>query len=351
MTQQVFSRITIIGLGLIGSSIARAARQHGLANTLVLSDNNDATLDYARSHAMGDLILGDATLASKDADMVILAVPPSALHATMQVIAPALKPGALVMDVASVKLIAMDAAQHLPAHVYFMPTHPIAGSEQSGVAAGRADLFANKRVILTPDKPEITDTFLRAKSFWTSLGAKVDAMPPDIHDLIYGYVSHLPQLLAYAAKDTLAGYENDSALTRFLRIAGSNPALWEDIFSLNQTNILLALDRYLDALNHITSELAVAPEDVVQEHNQHYAANVLFPRIAASCLVTTVMEAEKKNGIPFVDFAGTGFADFTSPAASDPEDDLEKISSHSDAVHQLLVQYIEQLGQWRQAIA
>jgi prephenate dehydrogenase len=180
-------------------------------------------------------------------------------------------------------------------------------------------------------------------------------MPAHLHDLIYAYVSHLPQLLAFAAFHPLEEYasneEEDDLLRKFLRLSRSDIEMWIDIFMLNRDNVLAALDRYLDAVLHIRHELDDAPADEpVPLADETAARKALFPRIAASCLITTIMEAEKKAGFPFARYAGTGFADFSYPASQPPEDDIEHISKQYQAVGKVLDEYIERLRYFRAAI-
>ena len=196
----IFERITIIGLGLIGSSIARAARDHQLAATIVGCDQNDISLAFARKHKFIDTATNDPLAAVKNSDLVILATPPSTLASVAEAITPHLKPGAIVMDTASIKQAAMKAiAPHLPRRVDFMPAHPIAGSEHTGVSAGRADLFERKHVIVTPNEPEVTKASRTSPLSGKPWVRALKAMPAALHDVIYAYVSHLPQLLAFAA--------------------------------------------------------------------------------------------------------------------------------------------------------
>jgi len=343
----IFERVTIIGLGLIGSSIARALRQYGLADSIVGCDANEVTLAYARTQKFIDSGTTDLKAAVKNSQLVILATPPSTLAHIAQQIGPALRQGAIVMDTASVKQQAMDAiCAHLPSHAEFIPAHPIAGSEQAGAAAGKADLFKGKRVVVTPHEPINTQLLQAVTAFWMAMGARVEAMPAPLHDQIYAYVSHLPQLLAFAAAQTVG--EHPEKLAKFLRLSGSNPALWIDIFMNNKENIFNALDKYLDALVHVQNELA-GGQDKSQNDNS-LARTVLFPRIAASCLITTVMSAEKQAGLSFARFAGTGFADFTSPAAGAPEGDIEAISNHYAAVIPVLRDYTQRLIHFRKLI-
>lgn len=260
------------------------------------------------------------------------------------------------MDVASVKVPAVAAiAPHIPDGVHFIPAHPIAGNEHSGVAAGLADLFEKKRVIVTPDNPQEDFALQNIVSFWKALGGRCEAMPAAMHDVIYAYVSHLPQLLAFAAAAPLEDYldesNNDPLLQKFLRLNASNPDMWIDIFIMNKEHVLKALDRYLDVVAHVISEFSEAPQDAIStSEDTTLARTALFPRIAASCLVTTVMEAEKQAGFSFARYAGTGFADFTYPASQPPEGDMESISNQYADVGVVLAEYVERLKEFRSAI-
>lgn len=349
----LFDRVTIIGLGLIGSSIARAAHEHGIANTIIGCDSNEVSLAYGRKQGFIDVAAYDPATAVAESQLVILAAPTPALGEIARLIAPNLMHGAIVMDVASVKRAAIAAISvHLPEHVHFVPAHPIAGSEATGASAGRADLFQGKRIIITPDAPPEGELLQTVNSFWQRLGARVEGMPPALHDMVYAYVSHLPQLLAFGVKapvgDVAAPGET---LSRFLRLSSSSPELWAGIFSLNQDNLLNALDDYLNVIKHIHDELLDAPEDAPNERDETLARTRLFPRIVASCLVTTVMNAEKKAGFPFARFAGTGFADMTAPAIEAPDEDIERISNQFQAVRPVLREFIDKLIEKRRALA
>lgn len=348
-----FQRISIIGLGLIGSSIARAAHEHKLASHIVGCDTNADSLAFAKKEGFINGSSTNPAEAVKDCDLVILACPPATLEEVAAAIAPSLKPGAIVMDTVSVKSPAIAAINtYLPGGIDFIPAHPIAGSEKSGVAAGSATLFSGKRVILTP--PEMRDdaNIRSVMTFWEAMGARVEAMPPDVHDLIYAYVSHLPQLLAFAVAPMLTGYTQKGyeGLQKFTRLCASEPRMWSEIYTLNKYNILKALDRYLDVIHHIKSELQNAPEDSPEQRDEALAKTALLPRIIASCLITTVMEAEKQAGAPFARYAGPGFADFTYPATSAPEDDIERISNQYRLVAELLGDFAQRLEVLRAAI-
>jgi len=372
-----FKRITIIGLGLIGSSIAQRAHAQKLAPTIVGCDRNEVSLAYATKHGFVDEVTTDPLASVKNSDLVILAAPPAAMEDIAAAIAPNLRLGTIVMDVCSVKQPAIAAiAPHIPTGVFFIPAHPIAGSEQAGVAAGRADLFEHKRIIITPDEPLQDPLKQIVIDFWESMGARVEGMPAHLHDMIYAYVSHLPQLLAFAANAAISSpsptgggrgggimygdVSNNAPLptsplrvegfNRFIRLAGSSPELWTEIFALNSANLLKALDRYLDVIAHIRRELKQAPEGTPTEYDETQAHTALFPRIASSCLITTVMEAEKQAGFSFKRYAGTGFADFTYVATQPPDEDLERISAQYPLVGAILGEYAARLQAFHDAL-
>ena len=350
----LFDKITIIGLGLIGSSIARATRTHRLARSITGCDRSEISLGYAQSSRIIDTSTQDLVPAVKDSQLVVLATPPGTFADITRAIAPALAEGAIVMDVASVKQAAVQSiAPHLPAHVDFIPAHPITGGEQSGVQAGRDDLFYRRHVILTPQAAKLTPALQKITSFWKGMGARVDAMPADLHDQIYAYVSHLPHLLSFACRSVLEERPQEpesDMLRRFLRISHSNRALWSEVFLLNKDNLIKALDRYLDVIAHIKHELGQAPEGEPAPEDSEKAYALLFPRLAASCLITTVMEAERPTGIPFVRYAGAGFEDFTFPASTPPDADIEQISNRHAVIGKMMGDYGDRLQLIRSSI-
>lgn len=348
----IFNRITIIGLGLIGSSIARAVRENNLAKIIVGCDENEVSLAFARKAGFVDSATVDVKIAVKDSDLVIIATPPATLSDIAETIAPHLADGAMVMDTASVKQPAIAAiSPHLPASVIFIPTHPIAGSEQTGVRAGLANLFTKKRIIITPEKPPEEAVLKKINAFWQAMGARVEGMPADIHDMLYGYMSHLPQLIAFCVKEPLGDFldknQDNAVYKTFLRITNSDADLWADIFGQNSENILKGLDRYIDVVEHVRKELKTAPEGEESKEDEQLAYTVLFPRIVASCLVTTVMEAEKNAGFSFARYAGTGFADFTAPAIIPPEIDIEQISAQYKLVEKIVGEFLVKLKEFR----
>lgn len=197
-SEPVFGRLAIIGIGLIGSSIARAAKELNLAGTIVLADRDEAVRKRARELGLGHMVAETAAEAARDADHIILCVPVGACGPVAAEIASELKPGAIVSDVGSVKGSVVDAVSpHLPEGVAFVPAHPVAGTENSGPDAGFPSLFLNRWCILTP--PEGTDPVAIAKTrqFWEGMGALVEVMSAHHHDLVLAVTSHLPHLIAY----------------------------------------------------------------------------------------------------------------------------------------------------------
>lgn len=350
----LFDQITIIGLGLIGSSIARAVRKKHLARFIIGCDSSDTALGYARSHNYIDTGVRDPALAVNGSQLVILATPPSTLGYIAKKMAPKLAPHTIIMDTASVKKAAIDAiAPALPLDVDFVPAHPVAGSELSGGSAGRDDLFQRRRVIITPGEPLENEIMQRITAFWVGLGARVEGMPADLHDQTYAYISHLPHLLAFAARDVVRvpHLKADSvALQHFLRLSHSRAKLWSEIFFYNREHLLAALRRYLVAVKQIQQELMSVKLHENYSFDDTLARTVLFPRIASSCLILATMEAEKKAGFSFARFAGRGFADFTYPANTPPDEHMETISNQHQIVGSVVREYTDRLDHWMELL-
>ena len=258
-----FNKIALIGFGLIGGSIARAARRQGLAGEIVTTARSAKTRARVLELGIVDSVVDTNAQAVKDADLVILCIPVGACGAVAQEIAGHLKPGAIVSDVGSVKgAVVRDMAPYLPANVHFVPAHPVAGTEHSGPDSGFAELFINRWCILTP--PEGTDQHAveRLRAFWTALGAKVEIMTPDHHDLVLAITSHVPHLIAYNIVGTAADLEevtrsevikfSAGGFRDFTRIAASDPTMWRDIFLNNKDAVLEMLGRFNEDLATLT---------------------------------------------------------------------------------------------------
>ena len=198
MSTQQFDKIALIGIGLIGSSIARAVKQKGLAPRVSIATRSQETLDRARELDLGTDYTLEAAEAVRDADLVVVSVPVGASGAVAQEIAPHLKPGAIVTDVGSTKgSVVAQMLPHMPRNVHFIPGHPLAGTEHSGPDAGFPELFQGRWCILTPVHGTDKDAKHRLAAFWEALGSKVDEMDTEHHDKVLAIVSHLPHIIAY----------------------------------------------------------------------------------------------------------------------------------------------------------
>ena len=237
----LFDRLALIGVGLIGSSIARAARATGVVKTIVATARSAPTRNRVVELGIADEVVETNAQAAAGADLVILCIPVGACGDAAREIAPYLSPGAIVSDVGSVKgSIVRDMAPHLPAHVHFIPAHPVAGTEHSGPDAGFAELFINRWCILTPAGTVDPAAVDRLAAFWRAFGAKVDSMSPEHHDLVLAITSHLPHLIAYTIVGTAdeLGQVTSSEVMKFsaggfrdfTRIAASDPTMWRDVF-------------------------------------------------------------------------------------------------------------------------
>jgi cyclohexadieny/prephenate dehydrogenase len=254
-----FERLAIIGLGLIGSSIARAARKAGVAKTIVAIDRAAAVRERVTALGLADEVTSNAAKGVTGADMIVLCVPVMANAAVGATIGPHLAPGAIVSDVGSVKgAVVRDVASHLPAGVHFVPAHPVAGTEDSGPDAGFAELFVNRWSILTPPPETDPAAIARTQAFWEAMGSNVEVMTPEHHDLVLAITSHVPHLIAYNIVGTAADMEavtqgevikfSAGGFRDFTRIAASDPTMWRDVFLTNKDAVLEMLGRFNEDL-------------------------------------------------------------------------------------------------------
>jgi cyclohexadieny/prephenate dehydrogenase len=254
-----FSRVAIIGLGLIGSSVARAVRAAMPTVRLSGSDADPAVRERVRDLDLVDDVADGAGAAVVDADLVILCVPVGAMAAVAAEIAPELSPGTIISDVGSVKAqVLTDLTAALPG-IAIVPAHPVAGTENSGPDAGFASLFRNRWCILTP--PEDVDPVAveRVRAFWTALGSNVEVMEAKHHDIVLAVTSHLPHLIAYTIVATASDLEDVTSsevikysaggFRDFTRIAASDPTMWRDVFLTNKDAVLETLQRFSEDLS------------------------------------------------------------------------------------------------------
>jgi cyclohexadieny/prephenate dehydrogenase len=259
MSEPVFRRLALIGVGLIGASIALAARRAKAVEHIAINSRTAKTLARAAELRLGDSYDADAADAVRDADCVILCSPVGTYAAIARQIGPHLKPGAVVSDVGSVKAAVVAAiAPHIGKGVHFVPAHPVAGTEHSGPDAGFAELFDNRWCILTPPEGSDPKVVERTRAFWRTLGANVEVMTPEHHDLVLAITSHVPHLIAYNIVGTAADLEtvtqsevmkfSAGGFRDFTRIAASDPTMWRDVFLNNKGAVLEMLGRFNEDL-------------------------------------------------------------------------------------------------------
>lgn len=276
MSEPLFGRLTLIGIGLIGSSIALAAKRAGLVSEIAVQTRSKKTLERAVALGLGDSYSLDPAEAVKGADLVIVCVPVGASEEIAQQIGPALKPGAIISDVGSVKSsVVAQMLPHLPNTVHFVPAHPIAGTEHSGPDAGFAELFEGRWCILTPVDGTDTAAVDRLVTFWRGIGANVEVMSPGHHDLVLAITSHIPHLIAYNIVGTAADMEENvrqevikfsaSGFRDFTRIAASDPTMWRDIFLHNKDAVLEMLGRFTEDLTSLQRAIRRGDGDTLFE--------------------------------------------------------------------------------------
>ncbi len=294
---QFYERVALIGLGLIASSMAHRMRADGLAGEIVGTARSAETRDEVRKLGFCDRVVDTAAEAVDGADLVVLCVPVGAMGVVATEIGPHLATGALVSDVGSTKRAVIEAvAPHLPEGVHFIPAHPLAGTEQSGPHSGFAELFENRWLLMTPEGAD-ADVVARYKAFWQAMGALVDEMEPDHHDLVVAVTSHAPHLIAY----TMVGVADDlrrvtdsevvkysaGGFRDFTRIAASDPTMWRDVFLTNK-------DATLEILGRFTEELFALQRAIRQGDGDHLHA--YFTRTRA--LRRGIIEAGQDTDAP-----------------------------------------------------
>ena len=272
----LFQRVALIGLGLIGSSIARRVKRDGLVTEVVGCARTEPTRARAMELGIVDRVCADPAAAVAGADLVILCSPVGSFGAIAETIAPALEPGAILTDTGSVKgAVIRDVQPHVPAGVHFIPGHPVAGTEHSGPDSGFAELFDGRWCILTP--PEGTDESAveRLAEFWRRAGSRVERMDSAHHDLVLAITSHIPHLIAYNIVGTADDLETvtESEVIKyaaggfrdFTRIAASDPVMWRDVFLSNRDAVLEVLGRFSEDLTALQRAIRWGDGDALQE--------------------------------------------------------------------------------------
>ncbi len=256
-----FNKVTIIGVGLIGGSLAKVLKHENLAHEITGAGRSRKALELALRLGVIDRVVETLSQAVGDADLIVLASPVGAFEHIVTEIGPGLKKGAILTDVGSVKGVLVKRIEAiLPAGVHYIPGHPIAGKEKHGVAEASGTLFQGAKCILTPTVRTDPQALETVKALWSAAGANVVLMDADAHDHIFAAVSHLPHTAAFAMVNTVAefsaGSENymsfsGAGFRDFTRIAASSPEMWRDVCLLNGNNILEMIEQYQSALNSI----------------------------------------------------------------------------------------------------
>lgn len=271
----LFDKIAIVGVGLIGGSLARALRRNALCRTISGFGRRAAALEEAVELRILDHYSLDVREAVADADVVVLATPLSTTETLLQEMAPGLKPGCIITDVGSAKRVVVEAARNsLPERLPFVvPAHPIAGTEQSGVEASFAELFEDHVVIITPLAETERDATETIAGMWRGVGAKVIELDAGHHDEVLAATSHLPHVLVYTLIDCLARMQDKQEIfdyaaggfADFTRVASSSPEMWRDICLANSTSLLAVLDRFEQHLDRARQAIAADDGDRLME--------------------------------------------------------------------------------------
>lgn len=294
-----YPRIALIGLGLIASSMFWAIKRAGVPSHVTGTARSAETRQTAREIGLCDEICDTPAEAVKDADLVVLCVPVGVMGAVAAQIAPLLKPGATVSDVGSVKAdVIAQVGPHLPDHVHFIPGHPVAGTEHSGPRAGFAALFDNRPCLLVPVAGTDPAATARLRTLWEALGATVEEMGPEHHDLVLAVTSHAPHLIAY----TMVGVADDlrrvtdsevikysaAGFRDFTRIAASDPTMWRDVFLTNK-------DATLEILGRFTEELFALQRAIRQGDGEHLHAYFTRTRAIRRGIIEAGQDTDAPN--------------------------------------------------------
>ena len=276
MSDKLFDRVALIGIGLIGSSLARVLRRDAPDTKIAACARRVETLQTVRRLSLADLVTDDPAEAVAGADLVVIATPLSAYAEVARQIAPALKPGAIVTDVGSVKEAAIRELQPLlPEDVHFVPGHPVAGTEHSGPESGFPELFHDRWCILTPLPETAPEAVVKVRELWEMAGMRVTTMPAEHHDKVLAVTSHLPHLIAYTIVGTATELGDDlqsevvaysaGGFRDFTRIAASDPVMWRDIFLANREAVLELLQRFSEDLTGLQRAIRRGDGEVLHD--------------------------------------------------------------------------------------
>ena len=264
----MFNRITILGVGLLGASFALALKENGLCRTITGFGRNRENLQRAKERNIIDSFETDPVAACRDSDLIMLSAPVGAFAGLAKAIVPALKKGAVLTDVGSVKgVLVREIERLMPKDVHYIGGHPIAGSDRSGIDSANSELFRNARCVITPTENSDPSSLDKIQNLWKALGSEIIILDPEEHDRIYASVSHLPHLIAYAMVNTVA--EMDRSYLDFsgkgfmdsTRIACSSEELWNDICLLNRDNIIETLAVFQKTLDMLAQYLKTGDSD------------------------------------------------------------------------------------------
>ncbi len=288
MSEPLFHRVTVIGLGLIGSSLMQAVRRHDLVTEIIGCDSSEAVREMVETMGIADRVEADPARAVQGADLIVLATPVGAFGAVARQMGSTIAAGAIVTDVGSVKqLVATAVGPHLPEGAHLVPSHPVAGTEHSGPEAGFPELFQNRWCILTPAAGVDAKAVARLSELWRRVGSDVELMEPTHHDKVLAITSHLPHLIAYTIVATAADLEGqltaeareeaDRVTTAevikysaggfrdFTRIAASDPVMWRDVFLHNKEAVLEMLGRFTEDLTALQRAIRWGEGDTLHE--------------------------------------------------------------------------------------
>ncbi len=277
MSEPLFRRVAILGVGLIGSSLARVLRQRSLAGEIVGLARSEATRQKIATLQLADRVEADPAQAVAGADLVILATPVGAYADLARAMEPALAAGAIVTDVGSVKqAVVRDVGPYIPSGVHFIPGHPIAGTEHSGPEAGFAELFDKRWCILTPPPGTDEAALERLTRLWQDCGSRVEVMDAQHHDKVLAITSHLPHLIAYTIVGTATQLEDSAqgevvrysagGFRDFTRIAASDPVMWRDVFLNNREAVLEMLQRFTEDLTALQRAIRWGEGEALEAH-------------------------------------------------------------------------------------